>query len=204
MPESSKPSKIKRRQFLAGAAVVPAVAALGASGASAAQTPSVPANPNTAGDTHPPGEAAPLAEGHVCGSDHMVDVLRALDLEYVASNPASTFRSLQESIVNYGGNTQPEFLTALHEDSSVHFAQGYAKITGKPMAALVHGNVGLQHASMAIYNAFADQAPVYIIAGNVCQRMDPPARPRNGALLDRSSADGARLCKMGRAALRLT
>ena len=137
MPGSSKPPKIKRRQFLAGAAAAPVVAAvaLGPNSATAAQNPSVPAIPNTAGDTQPPGEAAPMAPGHVCGSDHMVDVLRALDLEYIASNPASTFRSLQESIVNYGGNTKPEFLTALHEDSSVHFAQGYAKITGKPMAA---------------------------------------------------------------------
>ncbi len=193
MPESSKPSKIKRRQFLAGAAAAPAIAAvaLGPNTAFAAQTPSVPANPNTAGDMQPPGQAAPLADGHVCGSDHMVDALRALDLEYIASNPASTFRSLQESIVNYGGNTKPEFLTALHEDSSVHFAQGYAKITGKPMAALVHGNVGLQHASMAIYNAFADQAPVYVIAGNVASEW--VRRP--GAETAHSSTDQAQMVR---------
>lgn len=193
MSGSSKEPNIKRRQFLAGAAATPAIAAVALSpnGAAAAQTPSVPATPNTTGDTHPPGEATALGEGHVCGSDHMVDVLRALDLEYIASNPASTFRSLQESIVNYGGNSKPEFLTALHEDSSVHYAQGYAKITGKPMAALVHGNVGLQHASMAIYNAFADQAPVYVIAGNVASEW--VRRP--GAETAHSATDQAQMVR---------
>jgi thiamine pyrophosphate-dependent acetolactate synthase large subunit-like protein len=193
MSGSSQQRGIKRRQFLAGAAAAPAVAAvpLGPNGAAAAQAPSVPAAPNTVGDTHPPGDAAPLAEGQVCGSDHMVDVLKALDLEYIASNPASTFRSLQESIVNYGGNAKPEFLTALHEDSAVHYAQGYAKIAGKPMAALVHGNVGLQHASMAIYNAFADQTPVYVIAGNVASEW--VRRP--GAETAHSSTDQAQMVR---------
>src|SRR5438445_1472964 len=45
-------------------------------------------------------------------------------------------------------------------------AHGYAKIEGKPMLAIVHGNIGLQHASMAVYNAYADRVPVMIIAGN--------------------------------------
>ena len=193
MSGSSEQPGIKRRQFLAGAAAAPAIAAVALSpnGAAAAQGPSVPAVPNAVGDTHPPGEVAALGEGHVCGSDHMVDVLGALNLEYVASNPASTFRSLQESIVNYGGNSKPEFLTALHEDSSVHYAQGYAKITGKPMAALVHGNVGLQHASMAIYNAFADQAPVYVIAGNVASEW--VRRP--GAETAHSATDQAQMVR---------
>lgn len=167
MSGSSEKTSIKRRQFLAGAAAAPAAAAIGLkSGSAKAQAASVPAVPNAVGDAHPPGEAAPLEQGYVCGSDHMVDVLRSLGIDYIASNPASTFRSLQESIINYGGNSKPEFITSVHEDSAVHYGIGYAKVTGKPMAALVHGNVGLQHATMAIYNAFADQSPVYVIAGN--------------------------------------
>ena len=60
----------------------------------------------------------------------------------------------------------PELLTCCHEESSVAMAHGYAKIEGKPMLALVHGNIGLQHASMAVYNAYADRVPVLMIAGN--------------------------------------
>ena len=95
----------------------------------------------------------------------MVDVFRALDLEYCASNPGLSFEGLQESIVNHGGNRMPEFLTCLHEESAVAMAHGYAKIEGKPMMALLHGTVGLQHAAMAIYNAYADRVPVYITVG---------------------------------------
>ena len=100
------------------------------------------------------------------GSDVMVDALKYLDIDYVASNPGSTFRGLQESIVTYGGNYQPEFLTCLHEESSVAMAHGYAKIAGKPMAVACHGTVGLQHASMALYNAWCDRVPVVVLAGN--------------------------------------
>ncbi len=80
----------------------------------------------------------------------MVDVLRALDIEYCASNCGSSFEGLRESIVNYGENRMPEFLTCLHEESAVAMAHGYAKIEGKPMMALLHGTVGIQHAAMAI------------------------------------------------------
>jgi acetolactate synthase I/II/III large subunit len=100
------------------------------------------------------------------GSDFMVDVLKTLDFEYVATNPGSSFRSLHESLVNYGGNRKPELLTCLHEESAVGMAHGYAKASGKPMAVMVHGTVGLQHASMALYNAWCDRVPVFLIAGN--------------------------------------
>ena len=96
----------------------------------------------------------------------MVDVLKAIGFEYVASNPGSSFRGLHESIINYGGNSQPEFLTCCHEESSVAMAHGYAKMAGKPMAVLAHGTVGLQHASMAVYNAYCDRVPIYIVLGN--------------------------------------
>jgi thiamine pyrophosphate-dependent acetolactate synthase large subunit-like protein len=96
----------------------------------------------------------------------MVDVLKSLAFPYVCANPGSSFRGLQESIVNYGGNSAPEFLTCCHEESSVAMAHGYAKIEGKPLAILAHGTVGLQHASMAIYNAWCDRVPVFIILGN--------------------------------------
>ena len=46
-------------------------------------------------------------------------------------------------------------------------AHGYAKIEGKPMLVMAHGTVGLQHASMAIYNAYCDRVPVYILLGNI-------------------------------------
>jgi thiamine pyrophosphate-dependent acetolactate synthase large subunit-like protein len=99
-------------------------------------------------------------------SDFMVDVLKTLDFEYVAANPGSTFESLHESLINYGGNEKPELLTCLHEESAIGMAHGYAKVEGKPMMVMLHGTVGLMHGSMAIYNAYADRVPVYMIVGN--------------------------------------
>ena len=96
----------------------------------------------------------------------MVDVLRALGFEYVFANPGSSFRGLHESLINYGGNKNPEFITCCHEESSVAMAHGYSKIEGKPVCVLAHGTVGLQHASMAIYNAYVDRAPIFMIIGN--------------------------------------
>jgi thiamine pyrophosphate-dependent acetolactate synthase large subunit-like protein len=151
-----------RRAFLKGAAVT-AAAAIGtrmaASSEAAAQT-----MPNEPGAKEP----ARLSEKIIGrpGSDFMVDVIKATGIDYIASNPGSSFRSLQESIVNYGGNKKPEFLTCMHEESSVAMAHGYAKAAGKPMGILAHGTVGLQHAAMAVYNAWCDRVPVMIFAGN--------------------------------------
>src|SRR5262245_9818202 len=97
----------------------------------------------------------------------MVDVIKSLGIEYCAANPGSSFRGIQESMLNYGGNKNPEFLTCCHEESSVAMAHGYAKIEGKPMMVMAHGTVGLQHASMAIYNAYCDRVPVYVVLGNI-------------------------------------
>jgi thiamine pyrophosphate-dependent acetolactate synthase large subunit-like protein len=97
----------------------------------------------------------------------MVDALRNLGIEYIAANPGSSFEGLQESLVNYGDppNRMPEFITALHEESSVDMANGYAKAEGKLMAVLLHGTLGIQHASMAIYQAFYSGTPLVMIAG---------------------------------------
>jgi thiamine pyrophosphate-dependent acetolactate synthase large subunit-like protein len=115
--------------------------------------------------------AQPTADGESlttdrCGADCMVDVLKAIGLEYICANPGSSFRALHEAIVNYGGNTKPELITCCHEESSVAMAHGFAKIDGRPIGVMAHGTVGLQHAAMAVYNAYCDRVPVYIIVGN--------------------------------------
>src|SRR3989441_1626071 len=101
-----------------------------------------------------------------CGADCMVDVIKAIGLEYICANPGSSFRGLHEAIINYGGNTKPELITCCHEESSVAMAHGFAKIDGKPIGVMAHGTVGLQHAAMAIYNAYCDRVPVYMLIGN--------------------------------------
>jgi len=117
------------------------------------------------------GNVRPPATTHTItrpGSDLMVQTIRELGIEYVAANPGSSFEGLQESFINYGNppNRMPEFITALHEESAVTMAHGYAKAEGKPMLALLHGTIGIQHGAMSVYQAYYDRVPVLMIAGN--------------------------------------
>ncbi len=99
----------------------------------------------------------------IWGSDAIAAMLRALDIPYLALTPGASYRGLHDSIVNYLGNTRPQMLLCLHEESAVAIAQGYAKTSGRMMGAVVHSNVGLMHASMAIFNAWCDRMPVLIL-----------------------------------------
>lgn len=99
------------------------------------------------------------------GSDLIVDLMKAYDIEYAAFNPGATFRGIHESIVNYGRNVKPKVILCCHEEISVAIAHGYAKAKGKPMVAITHDIVGLQHATMAIYNAWCDRAPIIVLGG---------------------------------------
>lgn len=171
-------ARISRREFLgtgaaAGAAsIIPTRAGAESQGVSARQEAVASVSPPSDGQMArevgaaiPPTDVQPAVKRP--GSDLMVEVLREMGIEYVVSNPGSTFEGLQESIVNYGDkpNVMPEFITALHEESAVDMAHGYARCEGKPICALVSGTIGLQHASMAIYQAFLGQSPVIVLIG---------------------------------------
>jgi acetolactate synthase-1/2/3 large subunit len=159
---------VGRRKFLKGAAAGAASAL--ATGAAVAQnaTPA-PARTNVARPTEAdaradfvppePKPGAPLIE--TPGSDHMLDVLKLLSFDYVAVNPGSSFEGIHESIINHGGNRKPEILTVLHEEAGAAMSHGYAKAAGKPMMTLMHGTVGLLHASMGLFQAWADRVPVF-------------------------------------------
>ncbi len=164
-----KSTALNRRDFLRSAAAGTAVLV---------STPAAPAKQPLPNPRSGPPSMSPAAEVEMpsgaevltadrTGSDFMVDVIKSLGIEYICANPGSSFRGLHESVINYGGNKSPEFITCLHEESSVAMAHGYAKIAGKPLGIFAHATVGLQHAAMAVYNAYCDRVPVYIIGGNI-------------------------------------
>src|ERR1017187_4548530 len=169
----SKTNPVGRRGFLKGAAAGGAGLVADAAGVKAQEAPKreattpLPSSRLAAAESAPPAARVDVYNTDRPGSDFMIDVIKSLGFEYVLANPGSSFRGLHESIVNYGKNKMPELLTCCHEESSVAMAHGYAKIEGKPLMIMAHGTVGLQHASMAIYNAFADRVPVYIVLGNI-------------------------------------
>jgi thiamine pyrophosphate-dependent acetolactate synthase large subunit-like protein len=128
--------------------------------ARAAPTRAAPANDPLAAIERPV-PAGTNAAGF--GSDVAAETLRALDVPYIALNPGASYRGLHDSLVNHLGNARPQMLLCLHEEHAVAIAQGYAKVTGRAMAAAVHSNVGLFHATMAIFNAWCDRVPVIVI-----------------------------------------
>jgi len=206
-----KKSTVARREFLKGVVVgAGTLAALEplAGAARATAEPSAPpdAEPAPAAEPVAPPRSIPLAPAiesdpptdadvltiDRSGSDFMVDVIKALNIEYVCAVAGSSFRALHESVINYGGNKNPEFITCCHEESSVAMAHGYAKIEGKPLCIFAHGTVGLQHAAMALYNAYCDRVPVYMVIGN---NLDATMRDANYGEWAHSVQDAAAMVR---------
>ena len=139
MKKSKKPS-VDRRSFFKSAAAGAAALATSTPAAKAqreagetrpAVAGGVPAPTQEqlardAGNVRPPSNARAVTRP---GSDLMVQAIRNLGIEFVAAQAGSTFEGLQESVINYGKppNKMPEFITALHEESAVAMAHGYAK-----------------------------------------------------------------------------
>jgi acetolactate synthase I/II/III large subunit len=188
---AKSPVAVDRRNFLKSAAGGAAVLTATTADAQAQEARPTRAGAAVAAKEVDPPSTVDVLTADRPGSDFMVDVIKKLGFEYVCSNPGSSFRALHESIVNYGGNTAPEFITCCHEESSIAMAHGYAKIEGKPLLVFAHGTVGLQHAAMAIYNAYCDRVPVFLIVGN---SIDAATR-RPGVEWDHSVQDAAAMVR---------
>jgi acetolactate synthase I/II/III large subunit len=184
---------VSRRKFLAGVAVAGAATTV-TNGANAA-SPGAAANKRLPSAVMPTAHQIAAETGGLRepttqipgrpASDFMVDVIKSLNIDYIYSNPASSFRGLHESLINYGKNAKPEFLTVTHEEAAVAMCQGHFKATGKPQLTLMHGTVGLQHASMAVYNAWADRVPMIMIGGtDLDAAKRPPGVPTVHSAID--------------------
>jgi thiamine pyrophosphate-dependent acetolactate synthase large subunit-like protein len=97
------------------------------------------------------------------GSDVAAAMLRSLDIPYISLNPGASYRGFHDSLVNHLGNENPQMLLCLNEDHVVSIAHGYAKVTDKPMACVLHSNVGLLHGAMGIFNAGCDRMPMIVV-----------------------------------------
>jgi acetolactate synthase-1/2/3 large subunit len=174
--DTTSKGAVDRRNFLKGAAAgaAGAASAIVAGAGSAQQSAPSGARPGVALPTEAAGRADYVPPEPSVGaqfvrhpaSDYMVDVFKALDFDYVAVNPGSAFEGIHESIINHAGNRKPEILTVLHEEAGAAIAHGYAKAAGKPMMTLMHGTVGLLHASMGLFQAWCDRVPLFAVVGH--------------------------------------
>lgn len=201
--KSRKTDGVDRRSFLAGIATAGAAAvAAKPSAADAAQKATKLAPPSAAvaaADSgsqlavNPTIQFSTADKQHVGnpGSDYMVDVVRNLPIDHIIATPGSSFRGIQESFINYGENVHPEWITVHHEEISAALAHGYAKAAHKPAAIIVHNTVGLQHASMALYNAWCDRVGMLVLVGNIADA----ATRRPGVEWDHTAVDVAAIVR---------
>jgi hypothetical protein len=194
--KKTKKTSEDRRRFLKGMATG-TVASLVAGTTAAAAVP-LPAEPQRGTAPVPAPETDPVAEVLTVdrpGADFMTDVIKSLGFEYIVSNPGSSFRALQESLINYGGNKSPEWLTCMHEESSVAMAHGYAEVENKPLLAMDGGAAarvygGLQRLRRARTDLHC--------AGQHAGCGGAPSGCRVDAQRARRCGHGARLHEMGR------
>lgn len=97
-------------------------------------------------------------------SDIVVDFLIQQGIEGVAFNPGASFRGIHDSLVHR--DNSPDIFMVCHEEIAIAMAHGYFKACNRHMAVFIHSNVGLLHASMAIFNAWCDRVPLFLIGGN--------------------------------------
>ncbi len=151
--DEPRKSAIDRRSFIAGAATGAAAVIAQQASLAGAQTAAAEPTVRSNDKTRP-------------ASDFMVDIFKSFGMEYMFSMCASSFIGIHESVLNYAGNQNPEAIACTHEEISVAMANGYAKIEGKPVLVCAHATVGAQHAMMALYDAWCDRVPVYLVLGN--------------------------------------
>src|SRR5213593_3155428 len=196
MAKKSKSKPVDRRHFLKTAAASAALVASKPRTARAQQPAPASRNASAPILARPaPAPAGVVDEAATIdrpGSDFMVDVIKSLGFEYMFGVPANTYMSLQESIVNYGRNKDPEFILATNEDLAAAMAHGYAKIAGKPALIGCHGTVGAQHATMGVYDAFCDRVPMVMILGNI---FDAAKRGTGKVAWAHSAVDAAALVR---------
>ncbi|GAB7359063.1 hypothetical protein MBLNU230_g5135t1 [Neophaeotheca triangularis] len=83
-------------------------------------------------------------------------------------NLGSDHPSIIEAIVkgqNEKGGNFPRIITVPNEMVALSMADGYARLTNKPQAVIVHVDVGTQGLGAAVHNASAGRAPILIFAG---------------------------------------
>ena len=107
------------------------------------------------------------------GAQAMYALLAREGVRYVFGNPGTTELPLMEM---FAERDEITYILALHEDSALGIAAGYADATGLPAVVNLHTNVGLAHALGNLYNAYRAGTPLIVTAGQqaTCSLVDEP------------------------------
>ncbi len=108
-------------------------------------------------------------------ADHGVD--------YLFANSGTDFASIVEAFARAEqlGLAVPRPIIAPHENAAVSMAHGYAAVTGRAQAVMVHVNVGTANCVAGLINAERDYIPMLLAAGRtpILEAGAPGARSLN-------------------------
>ncbi|HSO74835.1 MAG TPA: thiamine pyrophosphate-binding protein, partial [Blastocatellia bacterium] len=96
------------------------------------------------------------------GADAMFEFMVREGVRYVFGNPGTTELPLMDQ---FAARDEITYILALHEDSALGIAAGYAEATGQPAVVNLHTNPGLAHALGNLYNAYRAGTPLVVTAG---------------------------------------
>jgi benzoylformate decarboxylase len=107
------------------------------------------------------------------GAEAMYEFMVREGVRYVFGNPGTTELPLMDL---FAARDEIEYILALHEDSALGIAAGYAEAEGKPAVVNLHTNPGLAHALGNLYNVYRAGTPLIVTAGQQDSRsmLDEP------------------------------
>ncbi len=104
---------------------------------------------------------------HPTTAHYFWEGLTDLGIAYVFGNLGTDHVSLIEELARWDreGRPHPQMVLCPHENVAMHMAAGYAAVTGKGQAVMVHVDAGTANSAMGMHNMFRGRLPVMLIAG---------------------------------------
>ncbi len=99
------------------------------------------------------------------GAEALLRALKRQGIDYFLANAGTDFPPIIEALSRLGPEKAPQPVTVPHETAAVAMAHGYYLVSGKPLAVMVHVNVGLANAAMGVINAASDNIPLLVLSG---------------------------------------
>ena len=99
---------------------------------------------------------------------HFLQALNEINVDYLFCNFGTDHAPLIEELARFEatGLRAPKVILCPHENVAIHMAGGYAQMTGRGQAVLVHVDAGTANSALGMHNLFRNRIPVLLIAGS--------------------------------------
>lgn len=102
------------------------------------------------------------------GAKVVIETLRLLGVDTIFGYPGGIVLDLYDELYN---QSDIKHILVRHEQSAVHAAEGYARVTGKCGVVLVTSGPGATNTVSGIVNAYLDGYPLVVLTGQVFKNL---------------------------------